>query len=44
MEIMALHLKLDELREQQWAILMSAQAEQLGLLRRLADSPTPPAE
>ena len=35
MEIMALHLKLDELRSEQWAALMKAQAEQLGLLQRL---------
>ena len=36
MEIMALHLKLDELREQQWTALMSVQERQLVLLERLA--------
>jgi len=36
MEIMALHLKLDELREQQWAALMSVQERQLELLQRLS--------
>jgi uncharacterized membrane protein len=36
MEIMALHLKLDELREQQWAALMSVQERQLDLLQRLS--------
>ena len=36
MEIMALHLKLDELREQQWATLMSVQERQLELLQRLS--------
>jgi len=36
MEIMALHLKLDELREQQWGALMSMQERQLELLQRLS--------
>ena len=36
MEIMALHLKLDELREQQWAALMSVQERPLELLQRLS--------
>jgi uncharacterized membrane protein len=35
MEIVALHAKLDEIREQKWAELMKAQEEQLSLLSRL---------
>jgi uncharacterized membrane protein len=34
-EIVALHLKMDELRERQWATLMEVQAKQLELLTRL---------
>jgi hypothetical protein len=43
MEIMALHLKLDELREQQWATLMSVQERQLELLQRLSGGNASPA-
>jgi uncharacterized membrane protein len=39
MEVMALHLKLDELRDEKWMGLMSVQQEQLALLRRLAGVP-----
>jgi uncharacterized membrane protein len=38
MEIMALHTKLDELREQKWLELMSVQEQQLALLARLISS------
>lgn len=34
-EIVALHLKMDELRERQWQSLMEVQAKQLDLLKRL---------
>jgi uncharacterized membrane protein len=43
MEIMALHLKLDELREQQWTTLMAVQAEQMKLLERLSGGRAPSA-
>jgi len=36
LEIVALHLKLDELREKQWAALLEMQQRQLELLERLA--------
>ena len=36
MEIVGLHAKLDELREQKWIDLMKAQEQQLALLTRLA--------
>ena len=36
MEIVALHAKLDELREQKWVDLMKAQEQQLALLTQLA--------
>ena len=42
MEIMALHLKLDELREQQWTALMGVQERQLELLERLTGGNSPP--
>lgn len=38
LEIVALHAKLDEIREQKWAALMQAQEEQLALLAQLARS------
>jgi uncharacterized membrane protein len=36
-EIVALHLKMDELRERQWATLMEVQDKQLELLTRLEE-------
>jgi len=41
MEITALHLKLDELREQQWAALMGVQERQLEMLQRLTGGNAP---
>lgn len=38
LEIVALHTKLDEIREQKWAELMKAQQEQLALLAQLVRS------
>ena len=38
LEIVALHAKLDEIREQKWVELMKAQEDQLALLRSLAGS------
>jgi uncharacterized membrane protein len=38
LEIVALHAKLDEIREQKWAELMQAQERQLELLKQLAHS------
>ena len=35
MEIVALHAKLDEIREQKWTELMDAQTQQLALLKQL---------
>jgi uncharacterized membrane protein len=35
LEIMALHQKMDTLREQQWAELLKMQQEQIGLLTKL---------
>jgi uncharacterized membrane protein len=37
MEIVALHLKMDELRERQWATLIEMQNRQLDMLGRLGD-------
>ena len=37
MEIVALHFKLDELREKQWALLMELQNRQMDLLTKLYD-------
>ena len=37
MEIVALHFKMDELREKQWAILMELQNRQMDLLTKLCD-------
>jgi len=37
LEIMALHEKIDLLREQQWSELISIQQEQLGLLSQLME-------
>jgi len=37
LEIMALHEKIDQLREQQWSELISIQQEQLGLLSQLME-------
>jgi uncharacterized membrane protein len=37
MEIVALHTKLDEIREQKWLELMQVQERQLALLRKLTD-------
>jgi len=37
MEIVALHFKMDELREKQWAILMELQNRQMELLTKLCD-------
>jgi len=42
MEIVALHLKLDELREKQWAALLDVQQRQLELLERLSAGPGEP--
>jgi len=36
-EIMALHEKIDQLREKQWGELITIQQEQLGLLGRLME-------
>jgi len=38
LEIVALHAKLDEIRDQKWVELMKAQEDQLALLRQLARS------
>ena len=38
LEIVALHAKLDEIRDQKWSALMKAQEEQLQLLMQLARS------
>jgi uncharacterized membrane protein len=40
MEIVALHAKLDEIREQKWVELMKVQEQQLALLARLASHHT----
>jgi uncharacterized membrane protein len=37
LEIMALHEKIDQLREKQWGELISIQQEQLSLLGRLME-------
>jgi uncharacterized membrane protein len=37
MEIVALHFKVDELREKQWALLMELQNRQVDLLTKLCD-------
>ena len=34
-EVMGLHAKVDELREQQWTVLLALQNEQLGVLREI---------
>jgi uncharacterized membrane protein len=42
LEILALHQKVDHLREQQWAELIALQQEQIGLLRQLLGEPDRP--
>jgi uncharacterized membrane protein len=39
LEIMALHEKVDLLREKQWAELISIQQEQLRLIKQLSEDP-----
>ena len=39
-EIVALHAKLDEIRDQKWVELMKVQEQQLALLAQLATHPT----
>ena len=39
LEIMALHEKVDLLREKQWAELISMQQEQLRLIKQLSEDP-----
>src|SRR5437867_6834993 len=39
MEIVALHAKLDEIRDQKWAELMKVQTDQLALLSKLLEGP-----
>jgi len=41
LEILALHQKIDTLREQQWAELVAMQQVQIELLKRLAERPLP---
>ena len=38
-EIVALHVKLDEIRDQKWVELMKVQEQQLALLAQLASHP-----
>jgi uncharacterized membrane protein len=38
LEIVALHAKLDEIRDQKWVELMQVQEQQLGLLTKLTAS------
>jgi len=44
LEILALHQKVDHLREQQWAELIALQQEQIGLLKQLLGESGPPGE
>jgi hypothetical protein len=41
MEIVALHAKLDEIRDEKWVELMKAQEQQLALLAQLTLKQTP---
>ena len=41
MEIVALHAKLDEIRDEKWVELMKAQEQQLALLTQLTLKQTP---